>query len=363
MTTEVLRNMLYADSPALRGLVPRGHGRGALPGGPVPRRRVGGGDPAPARGRATGRACRRPSATPRSSARGWRPCAATPPWSSTRCGPIPLWQHIMVGRRMFDLFDTTARSADAPRLVRRPRIWSVTSSSGRRCERGRLVGVAGQGARRSRRRVASDFRPLPRPEVIARLDEDGLLPAITFIFSRAGCDAAWRSACGPGCDLTTDGAGRRDPADHRRAHRRTAEGRPRGPRLLGVAQGARTRHRRAPRRDAARVPAHRRGTVRQGTGAGGVRHRDAGAGHQHARPHGRARTPRQVQRRDPRRTHPGGVHPAHRPGGTPRHRHRGARGGAVAARGRTRRRSPGWPPPAPSRCAARSGRPTTCRST
>ena len=48
MTTEVLRNMLYADSghpgrPRLRG-----HGRGPLPGRPLPRRRVGGSHHPPA---------------------------------------------------------------------------------------------------------------------------------------------------------------------------------------------------------------------------------------------------------------------------------------------------------------------------
>ncbi len=43
MTTEVLRNMLYADQPAAARPPLRRHGRGALPRRPVPRRRVGGG--------------------------------------------------------------------------------------------------------------------------------------------------------------------------------------------------------------------------------------------------------------------------------------------------------------------------------
>ena len=41
MTTEVLRNMIYAGSPTLREPRLRRHGRGALPGRPVPRRRSG----------------------------------------------------------------------------------------------------------------------------------------------------------------------------------------------------------------------------------------------------------------------------------------------------------------------------------
>ncbi len=47
------------------------------------------------------------------------------------------------------------------------------------------------------------FRPPRRPEVIERLDRAGLLPAITFIFSRAGCDAAVRQCLDAGLRLTT----------------------------------------------------------------------------------------------------------------------------------------------------------------
>ena len=58
MTTEVLRNMLYAGvrRAARPGL--RGDGRGALPRRPDPRRRLGGGDHPPARQRAAGQPVR-----------------------------------------------------------------------------------------------------------------------------------------------------------------------------------------------------------------------------------------------------------------------------------------------------------------
>ncbi len=55
--------------------------------------------------------------------------------------------------------------------------------------------------------------------MIDRLDAEGLLPAITFIFSRAGCDAAVSSACAPGCGCSTRPRTRRDP---RRSSRRAA---------------------------------------------------------------------------------------------------------------------------------------------
>ena len=51
MTTEVLRNMLYAGSRTLLGPRLRGDGRGALPRRPDARRGLGGGDHPPARSR------------------------------------------------------------------------------------------------------------------------------------------------------------------------------------------------------------------------------------------------------------------------------------------------------------------------
>ena len=38
-----------------------------------------------------------------------------------------------------------------------------------------------------------------RVEVVDRLDDDGMLPAIYFIFSRAGCDDAVDACLAPGC--------------------------------------------------------------------------------------------------------------------------------------------------------------------
>jgi ATP-dependent RNA helicase HelY len=46
------------------------------------------------------------------------------------------------------------------------------------------------------------FRPPTRVDVVSRLDRDGLLPAITFIFSRAGCEAAVNQCVRNGLRLT-----------------------------------------------------------------------------------------------------------------------------------------------------------------
>ena len=71
----------------------------------------------------------------------------------------------------------------------------------------------------------------------------------------------------------------------------------------------------------------------------------------------------EVERRDPRRHHAGGVHPAHRPRRAPRHRRRGPRRRALAAGHGPARRWPASPRPVPIRCGRRSGRRTTWRST
>jgi ATP-dependent RNA helicase HelY len=92
--------------------------------------------------------------------------------------PVPLWQHMLVGRRMFDLFHD--RSAAEQHEVD-PNLLRHTREITRRLEPMRR---GPGGPARSRGLVPS------RPQVVERLDAEGLLPAIMFIFSRAGCDAA-----------------------------------------------------------------------------------------------------------------------------------------------------------------------------
>jgi ATP-dependent RNA helicase HelY len=102
--------------------------------------------------------------------------------------PVPLWQHVLVGPRMFDLFSADGATIDAG-LLRHvaDRTRYLDPIPGRR------------HARPSR-----GWRPPDRPDVISRLDSEGLLPAITFIFSRAGCDAAARQCVHAGMWLTTE---------------------------------------------------------------------------------------------------------------------------------------------------------------
>ncbi|MGH3815842.1 MAG: DEAD/DEAH box helicase, partial [Pseudonocardiaceae bacterium] len=107
--------------------------------------------------------------------------------------PVPLWQHMMVGSRMFDLF-TRNNTASSDRLTVDRHLVRRVQESERH---------AGWDRPRRGRDGGPRFRPPPRVDVVARLDRDGLLPAITFIFSRAGCDAAVNQCVRSGLRLTT----------------------------------------------------------------------------------------------------------------------------------------------------------------
>ncbi|HEY6593176.1 MAG TPA: DEAD/DEAH box helicase [Asanoa sp.] len=108
--------------------------------------------------------------------------------------PVPLWQHMLVGRRMFDLF----HDADAARKHDvHPELLRYSREMLRRLELGGGAhgwGRAGRGPR---------WKGPLRAEVVERLDREGLLPAILFIFSRAGCDAAVQQCLAAGLRLTT----------------------------------------------------------------------------------------------------------------------------------------------------------------
>ncbi|GAB3664863.1 DEAD/DEAH box helicase [Nocardioides korecus] len=112
--------------------------------------------------------------------------------------PVPLYQHVIVGRRMFDLFASEGGIDPAqlerrdheprvnPQLERvarddfaRGRIKDRRTPKGQRRPQG---GGSGQGTR-------GVWTP-SRADVVQQLDRAGLLPAIVFVFSRVGCDAA-----------------------------------------------------------------------------------------------------------------------------------------------------------------------------
>ncbi|MER5264245.1 DEAD/DEAH box helicase [Actinosynnema sp. NPDC002837] len=99
--------------------------------------------------------------------------------------PVPLWQHMMAGGRMMDLFAGEGPDGHTrinPQLLRHTDDlarfhvpWSRNRNN--KDQRGRPPRGSG-------------FKPPSRVDIVQRLDGAGLLPAIDFVFSRAGCDAA-----------------------------------------------------------------------------------------------------------------------------------------------------------------------------
>ncbi|WP_347350092.1 DEAD/DEAH box helicase [Intrasporangium sp.] len=145
--------------------------------------------------------------------------------------PVPLWQHLMVGRTLFDLFAEEPTGAGGPIRVNPDLLESIRSIEAReawgppgrvrgrdergrgRDERGRPGRPGGPGGGPGGRGFVRGGRPgggATRAEVIARLERDGLLPAITFIFSRAGCDAAVAQLLAHGVRLVPDAEGERN---------------------------------------------------------------------------------------------------------------------------------------------------------
>ncbi|MBS2961643.1 DEAD/DEAH box helicase [Actinocrinis puniceicyclus] len=109
--------------------------------------------------------------------------------------PVPLWQHVLAGGKLYDLYaGADPHEADVarvnPELVRFAR------------EEERFGFSPRTGARGGRPRRMPP--PPSRVDVIERLDASGLLPAITFIFSRAGCDAAVQQFLRSGVRLLTE---------------------------------------------------------------------------------------------------------------------------------------------------------------
>lgn len=106
--------------------------------------------------------------------------------------PVPLWQHVMAGHHLYDLFvDEGTVNAELLALARRSRTRGPAGRGGRSRRGGRSGG---------RRR---DSLTPWRSEVIEKLDADDLLPCIYFLFSRAGCDDAVEQCLRSGLRLTS----------------------------------------------------------------------------------------------------------------------------------------------------------------
>lgn len=110
--------------------------------------------------------------------------------SDTR--PVPLYQHMMVGPRLYDLYtQPKAVAAGQARAILNPDLLGAVYQSQIRSEGGRRP--------RNSRRPA----PVSRYRMIETLMQKRLLPAIVFVFSRAGCEDAAADVATFGFPLTT----------------------------------------------------------------------------------------------------------------------------------------------------------------
>ena len=139
--------------------------------------------------------------------------------------PVPLWQHMQVGRDVHDLFVDDGRHDDSPAKVNPQLLDAIRARTrglgdegdfrgggrGGRDRRGRgRPGPRGGGGQGSRGGGSRFGGAASRTEVIQGLDRDGLLPAITFIFSRAGCDGAVGQMLAGGVRLIPERDGERN---------------------------------------------------------------------------------------------------------------------------------------------------------
>ncbi|HVL81658.1 MAG TPA: DEAD/DEAH box helicase [Actinomycetota bacterium] len=104
-----------------------------------------------------------------------------------RTRPVELRNQVLLGDQLYPLLDEDDDTAVHPRLRR---AW----------ERG-MAGAVRPGPR-GRRRNEHALIPT-RPELAQTLDRRKMLPAIVFVFSRAGCDKAVEACAWAGVDLTT----------------------------------------------------------------------------------------------------------------------------------------------------------------
>jgi len=118
--------------------------------------------------------------------------------------PVPLDQHVLVGGKFLDLFDSSGQAATNrvnPELLRATSLGRRggrsggrrdSHSAGRTGPRGHVVPPTQGGPGR-----------LDRWKIVEMLDDQNLLPAIFFVFSRVGCDQAVSQVLRSGIRLTT----------------------------------------------------------------------------------------------------------------------------------------------------------------
>ena len=115
--------------------------------------------------------------------------------------PVPLWPHVLLREGMFDLY---VPGTDPTDLGSNPRINPELEAVAKRARHEDHGRPARGGYRGGRGAQPKPRRSPPRFAVVEQLDSQGLLPAIVFIFSRAGCEDAVAQVRASGIRLTSD---------------------------------------------------------------------------------------------------------------------------------------------------------------
>jgi len=115
--------------------------------------------------------------------------------------PVPLWPHVMLREGMFDLY---APGTDPSDLGANPRINPELEAVAKRARHEDHGRPARGGYKGGRGAQPKPRRSPPRFAVVDQLDAQSLLPAIVFIFSRAGCEDAVEQVKASGIRLTSD---------------------------------------------------------------------------------------------------------------------------------------------------------------
>jgi ATP-dependent RNA helicase HelY len=108
---------------------------------------------------------------------------------------VPLNQHVLFGSELLDLFEEVQSSVRVNPELAQKHAQKLRQPTNRPI-RGRR-GYPGQP------RNQGLIPKLSKPEMVELLDENEMLPAIFFIFSRAGCEAAVKACQHSSVRLTT----------------------------------------------------------------------------------------------------------------------------------------------------------------
>ncbi|MGV8897394.1 MAG: DEAD/DEAH box helicase [Rhodoglobus sp.] len=110
--------------------------------------------------------------------------------------PVPLDQHILMRTKLVDLFDSSGLAATHrvnPELTQLAKFGGRPNGSRQSKGSGRTYSRSGR----------PESLRMDRPDVVKLLDSKNLLPAIFFIFSRVGCDQAVAKVLRAGISVTT----------------------------------------------------------------------------------------------------------------------------------------------------------------